>query len=254
MIVALTCERHFAIKSPHKVRDSLRDMLGDKIRDRLRDKIRDWLIAKQRDRLRDWLIDWLIDRLRDWLGEFFQICFLLWVNFDRKKQKQNVILRAVPRELITFSWRKDQTNKKTLGIIIMFTRVATNLICALFFQYRVHLRITKWWKHLACYVVPVTLLSIFFNIPLFINLKVVNWAFWNQHKKATTVLFTLSEVLDARCHLPKNKLVLEDAASPDNHWSGSHHSFVDFEHQNHQRNQAITGRISWKYLSRLNRS
>ena len=40
------------------------------------------------------------------------------------------------------------------------------------FQYRVHLRLTKWWKHLAYYIVPVTFLSFFFNIPLFINLKV----------------------------------------------------------------------------------
>lgn len=30
---------------------------------------------------------------------------------------------------------------------------------------------TPAWRHLACYVVPVTFLSFFFNIPMFMNLQ-----------------------------------------------------------------------------------
>ena len=36
--------------------------------------------------------------------------------------------------------------------------------------YRIHLRITPRWKHLTMYILPVTLMAIFVNIPLFVNL------------------------------------------------------------------------------------
>ena len=39
-------------------------------------------------------------------------------------------------------------------------------------QYRIHIRTTEWWKHLSFYVVPVTVLSVIFNIPIFMNLQV----------------------------------------------------------------------------------
>ena len=39
-------------------------------------------------------------------------------------------------------------------------------------KYRIHIRTTPSWKHLSFYLVPVTLLSFFFNIPMFINLQV----------------------------------------------------------------------------------
>ena len=39
-------------------------------------------------------------------------------------------------------------------------------------KYRIHLRTTARWKHLAMYIAPVTVFSVFFNIPLFINLQV----------------------------------------------------------------------------------
>ncbi len=42
----------------------------------------------------------------------------------------------------------------------------------IFLQYRIRIRTTKWWKHLAIYVVPVSILSVVFNIPMFFNLKV----------------------------------------------------------------------------------
>jgi len=38
-------------------------------------------------------------------------------------------------------------------------------------RYRIHIRTTPWWKHLSYYVVPVTVLSLIFNIPMFINLQ-----------------------------------------------------------------------------------
>jgi len=80
-------------------------------------------------------------------------------------------------------------NNKTLGIVRDFMDVFAHVsMCASCFmivaltcerhfaidsphQYRVHLRITKWWKHIAYYVVPVTFCSFFFNVPLFINLQ-----------------------------------------------------------------------------------
>ena len=39
-------------------------------------------------------------------------------------------------------------------------------------QYRIHILTTPWWKHLSYYVVPVSILSLIFNIPMFINLQV----------------------------------------------------------------------------------
>ncbi len=39
-------------------------------------------------------------------------------------------------------------------------------------QYRIHIRTTEPWKHLSFYIVPVTILSFFFNVPIFINLQV----------------------------------------------------------------------------------
>ena len=48
-----------------------------------------------------------------------------------------------------------------------------NVIFFWTFQYRIHIRTTDWWKHLGYYVVPVTILSLFFNIPMFINLQVI---------------------------------------------------------------------------------
>lgn len=38
--------------------------------------------------------------------------------------------------------------------------------------YRIHIRTTPRWKHLAMYIVPVTALAIFFNVPMFLNLQV----------------------------------------------------------------------------------
>lgn len=38
-------------------------------------------------------------------------------------------------------------------------------------KYRIHLRTTPRWKHLAMYIAPVTIFSLFFNIPMFINLQ-----------------------------------------------------------------------------------
>ena len=49
------------------------------------------------------------------------------------------------------------------------------------FQYRIHIRTTDWWKHLGYYVVPVTILSLFFNIPMFINLQVIIYLLQNVY-------------------------------------------------------------------------
>jgi hypothetical protein len=38
--------------------------------------------------------------------------------------------------------------------------------------YRIHLRTTDRWKHLTMYIVPVIGLSLFLNIPMFVNLQV----------------------------------------------------------------------------------
>ena len=35
--------------------------------------------------------------------------------------------------------------------------------------YRIHIRTTPRWKHLAMYIVPVTALAIFFNVPMLLN-------------------------------------------------------------------------------------
>ena len=37
--------------------------------------------------------------------------------------------------------------------------------------YRIHLRTVPRWKHLVNYIVPVVLVAVFFNIPMFINLQ-----------------------------------------------------------------------------------
>ena len=37
--------------------------------------------------------------------------------------------------------------------------------------YRIHLRTVPRWKHLVNYIVPVILVAVFFNIPMFINLQ-----------------------------------------------------------------------------------
>ena len=39
-------------------------------------------------------------------------------------------------------------------------------------QYRVHIRITEWWRHLCYYIVPVVVISIVLNIPTFTSLRV----------------------------------------------------------------------------------
>ena len=39
-------------------------------------------------------------------------------------------------------------------------------------RYRIHLRTVSRWRHLAMYIAPVTVCSLFFNIPMFINLQV----------------------------------------------------------------------------------
>ena len=46
------------------------------------------------------------------------------------------------------------------------------LFTFIFFQYRIHLRITPWWKHLAYYLIPVIGISVSLNIPLFTSLDV----------------------------------------------------------------------------------
>ena len=38
--------------------------------------------------------------------------------------------------------------------------------------YRIHLRTTDRWKHLTMYILPVTLLALIVNIPMFVNLQV----------------------------------------------------------------------------------
>ena len=38
-------------------------------------------------------------------------------------------------------------------------------------KYRIHLRTTARWKHLCAYIAPVTAMSLFFNVPMFINLQ-----------------------------------------------------------------------------------
>ena len=43
---------------------------------------------------------------------------------------------------------------------------------SLLLQYRIHILTTPWWKHLSYYVLPVSILSLIFNIPMFINLQV----------------------------------------------------------------------------------
>ena len=40
--------------------------------------------------------------------------------------------------------------------------------------YRIHLRTVPRWKHLINYIVPVILVAVVFNIPMFINLQVRN--------------------------------------------------------------------------------
>ena len=41
--------------------------------------------------------------------------------------------------------------------------------------YRIHIRTTARYKHLAMYIVPVTILAIFFNIPMLLNVVAVRW-------------------------------------------------------------------------------
>eukprot|EP00094_Tigriopus_californicus_P000295 TCALIF_00285-PA protein Name:"Similar to FR FMRFamide receptor (Drosophila melanogaster)" AED:0.21 eAED:0.21 QI:91/0.57/0.37/0.62/0.57/0.75/8/0/476 len=54
-------------------------------------------------------------------------------------------------------------------MIVAFTFERHFAICSPH-QYRIHICTTPPWKHLSYYVVPVTLLSFFFNIPMFMNL------------------------------------------------------------------------------------
>ena len=39
--------------------------------------------------------------------------------------------------------------------------------------YRIHIRTTARYKHLAMYIIPVTILAIFFNIPMLLNVVAV---------------------------------------------------------------------------------
>ena len=48
-------------------------------------------------------------------------------------------------------------------------------------QYRIHILTTPWWKHLSYYVVPVSILSLIFNIPMFINLQVCNYILYRSN-------------------------------------------------------------------------
>ena len=104
MIVALTCERHFAITSPHRVR---------------------------------------------FMNGFLQIY----------GNRCHLYRPTSCCSLFLFFWGP------------MGSSGLSNFLSC--FQYRIYVRTTRWWKHLAFYVVPVTLLSFFFNIPMFLNLKVI---------------------------------------------------------------------------------
>ena len=110
------------------------------------------------------------------------------------------------------------------------------------FQYRVHLRLTKWWKHLAYYIVPVTFLSFFFNIPLFINLKVKHDnSFDTKLKSKMFCMYT--EILDGRCDVSQNQFVLEDVASYDYHWYCSSFDSFGSQCENHSGNHAVASKF-----------
>ena len=52
--------------------------------------------------------------------------------------------------------------------------IILKLNCSSPHAYRIHLRITARWKHLTMYILPVTIMAIVVNIPLFVNLQVKN--------------------------------------------------------------------------------
>ena len=79
------------------------------------------------------------------------------------------------------------------------------------FRYRIHLRTVSRWRHLAMYIAPVTVCSLFFNIPMFINLQV-------QHN-SNVVLFTWGpkHALDSCFHFlccPKTNTSFDWRANP----------------------------------------
>ncbi len=120
-------------------------------------------------------------------------------------------------------------------------------------QYRVHLRTTKRWKHLASYVVPVTVLSFFFNIPMFLNLKVgVTW------KPIALDLFQECNVIVPAisydwCHILEGQPLPENASPLDNDRLGTNPDPDRAECQDHQRHNGTAGTFLFtpliKYLA-----
>lgn len=96
-------------------------------------------------------------------------------------------------------------------------------------KYRIHLRTTPRWKHLAMYIAPVTIFSLFFNIPMFINLQVRqralimginNISLANQENPMTrlnTVLMLISETMDDQCPLREDQSLLESGETTTRH-------------------------------------
>ena len=81
-----------------------------------------------------------------------------------------VFLKAVEQVLGCFS---QVAMCLSVLMIVAFTFERHFAICSPH-RYRIHIRTTPPWKHLCYYIVPVTLLSFFFNIPMFMNLQVRN--------------------------------------------------------------------------------
>ena len=65
---------------------------------------------------------------------------------------------------------------------------------SLLLQYRIHILTTPWWKHLSYYVLPVSILSLIFNIPMFINLQVYCYV------KNVTVFENWQKMSHLKCH------------------------------------------------------
>ena len=71
-------------------------------------------------------------------------------------------------------WSLIKCPKKKEGNHRLFVEQLSSLSLdhALRRRYRIHLRTVSRWRHLAMYIAPVTVCSLFFNIPMFINLQV----------------------------------------------------------------------------------
>ena len=103
----------------------------------------------------------------------FSVLMIVALTFERHfaiRSPHRVSIQII--NYILHSFPSISKRNMILYLLMYLVKVSNSVITI---QYRIHIRTTAWWKHLAYYVVPVTLLSLFFNVPMFINLQVYTY-------------------------------------------------------------------------------